>query len=78
MDNPKPLFSKKISCGTRVYYVDVHSDKKNQKYVVLSEISTDASPKKLRQKVFVHHGHIEQLADALREAASFIKDDSER
>lgn len=40
----KPVFTKSISAGTRVYYIDANKDKKGQYYVSISEIPTDKTP----------------------------------
>ncbi|MBD5231911.1 MAG: PUR family DNA/RNA-binding protein [Bacteroidales bacterium] len=73
----KPTFSKRISAGTRVYYIDVHIDRKGQPYVAISEIPTDKSPnKKQRQRIFLHRENIEKFARAFAEVATHIKNDS--
>lgn len=75
----KPIISKRISAGTRVYYIDAHTDRKGQPYMSISEIPTDKSPgKKKRQRVFLHKENIEQFAQAFAEVADQIKNDSQR
>lgn len=70
----KPTFSKSISAGTRVYYIDARSDSKDQPYISISEIPTDKSPgKKKRQRVFIHAENVEQFARAFAEVADHIK-----
>ena len=50
----KPVFTKSISAGTRVYYIDANKDKKGQYYVSISEIPTDKTPGvKKRQRIFI-------------------------
>lgn len=74
----KKLFSKKISAGTRVYYLDVDADAKGQPYLSISEIATDKAPeKKRRQQIFVHSENLNAFAKALEEVISFIKKDAE-
>ena len=75
----KPTISKRISAGTRVYYIDAHTDRKGQPYMSISEIPTDKSPgKKKRQRIFLHNENIEQFAQAFAEVADQIKNDSQR
>lgn len=75
----KPTISKRISAGTRVYYIDAHTDRKGQPYMSISEIPTDKSPgKKKRQRIFLHKENIEQFAQAFAEVADQIKNDSQR
>ncbi len=71
---PKPKFSKCVSTGTRVYYLDVYTDSKERPYLAICEIPTDRAPKgKKRQRIFVHSENIAKFADALAEACEFIK-----
>ena len=73
----QPIISKRISAGTRVYYIDVHTDRKGQKYVSLSEIPTDKSPgKKKRQRIFLHAENVDKFVEALAEVATYIKSDA--
>lgn len=75
----KPTISKRISAGTRVYYIDAHTDSKGQHYISISEIPTDKSPgKKKRQRIFLHAENIEKFAQAFAEVANHIKNDSQR
>lgn len=70
----KPISSQRISAGTRVYYIDVHADRKGQPYISISEIPTDKAPgKKKRQRIFVHAENVGKLAEALRVAADEIR-----
>lgn len=77
MDNP--IITKRISAGTRVYYIDARADCKGQQYISISEIPTDKSPgKKKRQRIFLHAENIELFAKAFAEVANHIKDDAQR
>ena len=79
MEQNKQIFSKSISTGTRVYYFDVCADGKDQKYMSISEIPTDKSPKKKRrQRIFIHSQNIEKFVAALGEATNFITGNAER
>ena len=71
----KPTFTKQISAGTRVYYIDAHVDRKGQLYMAISEIPTDKSPgNKKRQRIFLHAENIEKFAQAFAEVAEKIKE----
>lgn len=74
----KPIFSKCVSTGTRVYYVDIFIDKKQGRYITLSEIPTDRCPgKKKRQRIFIHGKNVERFAEALTEAITHLNDGAE-
>lgn len=75
----KPTITRRISAGTRVYYIDAHSDRKGQQFISISEIPTDKSPgKKKRQRIFIHAENIGQFAEAFAEVANHIKNASQR
>ena len=75
----QPLFSKKISSGTRVYYIDYLKDKKGQKFIKISEIITDKAPEqKKRQCIFIHESSISKFLSAYMDVAAYIKNDAER
>lgn len=70
----EPIFSRRISAGTRVYFIDAHVDKKSQPYLTISEIPTDKSPgKKKRQRIFLHIENVDQFSEALADVSEFIK-----
>lgn len=74
MAENKPIFSRRISAGTRVYFIDAHVDKKSQPFLTISEIPTDKSPgKKKRQRIFIHIENVDQFTEAFAEVAKFIK-----
>lgn len=73
----KPIFSKGISAGTRVYYIDLHRDRKEQPYISISEIPKDKSPGlKKRQRIFIHAENVDQFAQAFSEVADLIRNGS--
>lgn len=75
----KPIYSKRISAGTRVYYLDAHADHKGQPFMTLSEIPTDKSPgKKKRQRIFIHVENLDKFAEAFAEVADFIRNETKR
>lgn len=73
----KPTKTVRISAGTRIYYFDVHKDKKGQPYISISEVPVDRNPgKKERQRVFVHTEDIDKFADAFAEIIKYVKSQS--
>ncbi len=73
-----PIFSKRISAGTRVYYIDVNSDTKGQEYLTLTEIPVEKSlpdgiKKQKRQRIFIHANNAESFLKVLEEAVTHIK-----
>lgn len=75
----KPTFSKRVSGGTRIYYIDTHKDSKGSPYIVVSEVPTDRTkgPQK-RQRIFLHLERLEEFQEALNAAIDNIKNDIER
>lgn len=70
----KPKFTKRVSGGTRLYYIDVHTDRKGADYITISEIPTDKNPaRKERQRVFIHREDFDKFAKAFAEVANYIK-----
>ena len=73
----EPIFTKCVSAGTRVYYMDAHSDKKGQPYISISEVPTRRNPgKKDRRRIFVHMEDITKFAEAFAEVAKYITDNT--
>lgn len=72
----KPIYSKRVSGGTRIYYVDTHKDSKGSPYLAIAEVPTDRSkgPKK-RQRIFVHPEHLDEFQEAVNAAIEQIKND---
>ena len=73
----EPIFTKCISAGTRVYYMDAHRDKKGQPYISISEVPTRRNPgKKERRRIFVHLEDIPKFAEAFAKVAKYITDNT--
>ena len=73
----EPIFTKCVSAGTRVYYMDAHSDKKGQPYISISEVPTRRNPgKKERRRIFVHLEDIPKFAEAFAKVAKYITDNT--
>ena len=73
----KATFTRRVSGGTRVYYIDTHKDTKGAPYIAISEVPTDRSkdPKK-RQRIFLHPEHLDEFQQALSDAIDNIKAES--
>lgn len=70
----KPKFTVMVSGGTRLYYFDVHTDRKGATYFTISEIPTDKNPaRKERQRVFIHREDFDKFAKAFAEVANYVK-----
>lgn len=70
----EPIFSRCVSTGTRVYYLDVRTDKKAKPYMEITEILTSKAPgKKKRQRVFIHSANADEFTRAFTEVAEFLK-----
>ncbi|MCM1337743.1 MAG: DUF3276 family protein [Candidatus Amulumruptor caecigallinarius] len=72
MEKAKPIYSKRISAGTRVYYLDVLKDKNGKSYISISEIPTSRSPQKKRQRIFVYQENLEAFKEALGDISDRI------
>lgn len=69
----QPVFSRRISAGSRLYYVDVCTDSTARQYLQISEIATAVSPKSgTHHRIVIHPEFAEALATALSEAMGFI------
>lgn len=78
MEN-SPLFSRRVSAGTRVYYIDCLKDRKGQKFLKISEIPTDKNTcKKSRQHIFIHECNIEAFVKQVVDVAGFINNEIKR
>ena len=70
----EPLKSVQMSTGTRVYYFDVHKDRKGKHYLAISEIPTDSHPgNKKRGRIFVHSNNLPRFIENLKEVADAIQ-----
>ena len=78
MAKQNPIHSKRVSAGTRVYYLDAHKDKNGKSYLSISEIPTDRSPQTKRQRIFVYQENLEDFKEALDAITNLINNDSER
>lgn len=73
----EPIYSRCVSAGTRVYYIDAHKDSKGQIYLSISEIHKDKSPnKKKRQRLFIHKDKLTEFSTAMTDIINQIKNDS--
>lgn len=79
MELDEILFSRRVSAGVRLYYIDAKVDSKGQRYMVVSEIPAPFKPgKKKRQRIFIHAEKTAEFARAFAEVAEYIKDAAER
>lgn len=69
-----PLKSVQMSTGTRVYYFDVHKDRKGKHYLAISEIPTDRHPgNKKRGRIFLHSTNLSRFIENLNGVADAIR-----
>lgn len=60
----RPLSTRSVSAGSRIYYFDVRSDKKDQRYVTVTEM---AKSNEKRATIFLHAEDYDKFLDALKE-----------
>lgn len=72
----EPLKSVSMSTGTRVYYFDVHKDRKGKHYLAISEIPTDRdSGNKKRSRIFVHSNNLAKFVESLNQVVEGIQNE---
>lgn len=67
----KPKFTKKVSAGTRVYYMDVRTDTQGHEYVTITEQSVDKERPR-RSTIFVHPEDMPAVMAAMEEVAARV------
>lgn len=76
--NMDTQYSTRVSGGTRIYYLDVHTDKKGSPYITITEVPTEKNPaRRERQRVFIHREDFDKFAAAFAEVANFINSSSQ-
>lgn len=76
--NMDTQYSTRVSGGTRIYYFDVHTDKKGSPYITITEVPTEKNPaRKERQRVFIHREDFDKFAAAFAEVTNFINSSSQ-
>ncbi len=74
-----PIKSKRVSAGTRIYYLDAFKDSKGNPYLSISEIPTGKSPgNKKRQRIFIHAQNLGAFANALNEMVTELSNGTPR
>lgn len=72
------LFTTQVKAGSRRYFFDVYKDSKGCPFLSISEIPFDTNtPRRFRQRLFVHVEHLDQFRDALNVVIERIKADAE-
>lgn len=75
MEN-KPIITKCVSAGTRLYYFDAYEDSKGKPFLSISEIPKGNSPVKTkRQRIFVHIEDLDKFGEAVADIIYQIKND---
>ncbi len=74
----EPIFSKRVSAGSRVYYIDAHVDRQNQQYITIAEIRKgNLARDERRQQIFIHAENIAKIIGAIAEVALHNHNESE-
>lgn len=74
----KPKFTKRVSAGTRLYYMDAYVDSKGKPYLSISEIPKGNSPvKSKRQRIFIHIEDLDEFGAAVADIINKIKNDTQ-
>ena len=78
--NPDTVFSKTVSSGKRIYYLDVKKNSKNEYFIVITEnkkvLTKDSSQPAVhfeKHKIFLFNEDFDKFLNALNETISFAK-----
>lgn len=64
----KPIISKTVKAGSRIYYFDVRKDSKGNNYISVTEMAKKNNRNRpIRNSVFIHDEHIEEFCKTLVE-----------
>ena len=81
---PDTVFSKIVSAGKRIYYIDVKKNRQGNLYLTITEskrIVTNGSDQTAvhyeKHKVFLLKNDFDKFLDALNESISYIRDNDE-
>ena len=79
--NPDTVFSKTVSSGKRIYYLDVKKNSKDEFFIVITEnkkvLTKDSSQPAVhfeKHKIFLFNEDFDKFLNALDETISFTKD----
>jgi hypothetical protein len=76
------IFSKTISAGKRIYYLDVKQNRKGELFLIITEskkISDENDTQNVhfeKHKIFLYKEEFEKFTDALNEVMQYIKDNN--
>jgi hypothetical protein len=76
------IFSKTITAGKRIYYLDVKKNRKGELFLVITEskkISDENDMQNVhfeKHKIFLYKEEFEKFTDALNEVIQYIKDNN--
>ncbi|MCD8386245.1 MAG: PUR family DNA/RNA-binding protein [Bacteroidales bacterium] len=69
----RPISTKSVSAGSRIYYFDVRSDKNGQRYVTMTEMAKNSEK---RSTIFLHAEDYDKVLDALKETIEAARIDN--
>jgi hypothetical protein len=73
------LFSKTITAGKRIYYLDVKQNRKGELFLIITESKKISDEKNMqnvhfeKHKIFLYKEEFEKFTDALNEVMLYIK-----
>jgi len=81
-NDPDILFSKTVSAGKRIYYVDVKKSRKDELFITITEskkvLSEDDSSKPTvhyeKHKIFLYKEDFDKFFNAINETITYAKD----
>lgn len=69
----QPEKSIRVPAGTRVYFLDVLRDSREEPYVMLSEVPTARDTARKRTRIFIHKERLTEMVKAFREIVGYIE-----
>lgn len=73
----KPKYTKSISAGSRVYYVDARKDSKNQSFITITEIIKENGKPERRKHIFIHADNVKKFQEIFADVANFVEHDTQ-
>jgi hypothetical protein len=76
------IFSKTITAGKRIYYLDVKRNRKGELFLIITESKKIADENNMqnvhfeKHKIFLYKEEFEKFTNALNEIIQFIKDNN--
>jgi len=72
-DRPKPLFSRTLRPGGKLYFLDVYEGRSGMPYLSVCENRKDKDGNFIRIRIYINREGISEMRDALDEVNDFLE-----